>query len=117
MKLLTNTKKEKLNHMLQAAKIINLEVVVGEPFEKEGRPLRDRENRCGLYVKEEDYTEGIKGKYLITVQLLGERELRKWREKGYKLKGANGLQFYIDMPEEKVKEIEYKNFTWVFQKK
>ncbi len=35
MKLITNTKKERLNHMLQAAKIINLEVVVGEPFEKE----------------------------------------------------------------------------------
>jgi len=106
MKLLTNTKKERINHMLRAAELINLDVIVGEPFEKEGRPLKDRENICGIYAKEEDCIDGIIGKYMITVQLLGERELRKWREKGYKLKGASGIQFYIDMSEDEVKLIE-----------
>lgn len=107
MKLITNTKKERLNHMLRAAQIINLEVVVGEPFEKEGRPLKNRENICGIYANE-DCTDGAIGKYWIMVQLLGEKELSEWRKKGYTLKGANGFQFYIDMPEEEVKAIECK---------
>ena len=111
MKLITNTKKERLNHMLRAAQLINLDVVVGEPFEKEGRPLAERENRCGIYIKEEDYIDGIIGKYMIAVQFLGEHELSKWRKKGYTLKGASGIQFYIDMPEEEVKAIENKYFS------
>ena len=111
MKLITNTKKERLNHMLRAAQLINLDVVVGEPFEKEGRPLRDRENKCGIYAKEETYTDGIIGKYMMAVQLLGEHELSKWRKKGYTLKGASGIQFYIDMQEEEVKAIENKYFS------
>ena len=110
MKLITNTKKERLNHMLRAAQLINLDVVVGEPFEKEGRPLADCESRCGIYAKE-DCIDGIIGKYMIAVQFLGEHELSKWRKKGYTLKGANGIQFYIDMPEEEVKAIENKYFS------
>ena len=106
MKLITNTKKERLNHMLRAAQLIDLDVVVGEPFEKEGRQLRDCENKCGIYAKEETYTDGIIGKYMMAVQLLGEHELSKWRKRGYKLKGVNGLQVYIDIPEEEVKRLE-----------
>ena len=94
--------------MLRAAQLINLDVVVGEPFENEGRPLRDRENKCGIYAKEETYTDGIIGKYMMAVQLLGEHELSKWRKRGYDLKGALGFQFYLDMPEEEVREIERK---------
>lgn len=111
MKLITNTKKERLNHMLRAAQLINLDVVVGETFEKEGRPLKNRENVCGIYAKEEDCTDAIIGKYYVAVQLLGEHELRQWRKKGYKLQRANGLQFYLDMDEEEVREIENKFST------
>ena len=111
MKLITNTKKERLNHMLRAAQLINLDVVVGETFEKEGRPLKNRENVCGIYAKEKDCTDAIIGKYYVAVQLLGEHELRQWRKKGYKLQRANGLQFYLDMDEEEVREIENKFST------
>ena len=111
MKLITNTKKERLNHMLRAAQLINLDVVVGETFEKEGRPLKNRENVCGIYAKEEDCKDAIIGKYYVAVQLLGEHELRQWRKKGYKLQRANGLQFYLDMDEEEVREIENKFST------
>ena len=111
MRLITNIKKERLNHMLKAAELINLDVVVGEPFEKEGRPLKNRENVCGIYAKEEDCTDAIIGKYYVAVQLLGEHELCQWRKKGYKLQRANGLQFYIDMSEEEVKAIDNKYFS------
>ena len=111
MKLITNIKKERLNHMLKAAELINLDVVVGEPFEKEGRPLTNRENSCGIYAKEEECMDAIIGKYYVAVQLLGEHELHKWRKKGYKLQRANGLQFYMDMTEEEVKAIENKFST------
>lgn len=47
---------------------------------------------------------------MIAVQFLGEHELSKWRKKGYTLKRASGIQFYIDMPEE-VKAIENKYFS------
>ena len=111
MRLITNIKKERLKHMLKAAELINLDVVVGEPFEKEGRPLKNRENVCGIYAKGEACTDAIIGKYYVAVQLLGEHELHKWRKKGYKLQRANGLQFYLDMPEEEVRKIENKFLT------
>ena len=106
MKLITNVKKKKLNHMILAAKAVGLKIFIGPPLDMANKLIKDHEDYYGIYAKKEDYTEFTGEKYWIAIERLGIKILKQWEAKGYEVGDALGFQFYLDMPEEEVKIIE-----------
>ena len=103
MKLVTNCDKKYLNHNLMAAKAIKLEVYIDKAYDVKGNYLPEL---YGIYAKKEEFTHYMNCKFWAAVEQLGIKILNQWKEKGYELNGAMGFQFYLDITEEEVREIE-----------